>query len=62
MVPGGQWGHNGENNLTCVYIGKNLSTTRKPILIKLGTNDLFFIKGIEICTNKRPDPLQKGDI
>jgi hypothetical protein len=33
----------------------------RPISIKLGTNHVW-IKGILNCSNKGPDPLQRGDI
>jgi hypothetical protein len=39
---------------------KILSRTSKPKLIKLGTNYLW-VKGIQVCSNKGPDSLQRGD-
>jgi hypothetical protein len=36
------------------------SRTSRPNSIKLGTNYLW-AKGIEVCSNKRPGPLQRGD-
>jgi hypothetical protein len=37
-----------------------LSRTSLPISIKLGTN-LSRVKEIQICSNKGPGPLQRGD-
>jgi hypothetical protein len=36
------------------------SITSRPKSIKLGTN-YPWMKGIQVCSNKGPDPLQKGD-
>jgi hypothetical protein len=36
------------------------SRTRRPNSIKLGTN-YSFVKGIQVCSNKGPIPLQRGD-
>jgi hypothetical protein len=39
---------------------KILSKTSRPISIKLCIN-LSWVKGILICSNKGPGPLQRGD-
>jgi hypothetical protein len=47
---------------TYVYIEKKIffCRTRRPILIKLGTKHPY-VTGILNCSNKGPDPLQRGD-
>jgi hypothetical protein len=45
----------------CTEIFKKIfSRTSKPYSIKLGTNYLW-VKGIQVCSNKGPSPLQRGD-
>jgi hypothetical protein len=39
---------------------KIFSRTSRPISVKLGINH-FWVKGILNCSNKGPDPLQRGD-
>jgi hypothetical protein len=39
---------------------KIFSRTCQPISIKLGTNHPW-VKGIQVCTNKGPGPLKRGD-
>jgi hypothetical protein len=39
---------------------KIFSRTSRPISVQLGTN-LPLVKGILNCSNKGPDPLQRGD-
>jgi hypothetical protein len=39
---------------------KIFSRTSQPISIKLSTNHPC-VKGIQICSNKGPGPLQRGD-
>jgi hypothetical protein len=39
---------------------KIFSNTSRPISIKLDTNHSF-MKGIQVCSNNGPDPLQRGD-
>jgi hypothetical protein len=39
---------------------QNHSRTSRPISMKLDTNHAW-VKGILNCSNKGPDPLQKGD-
>jgi hypothetical protein len=62
--PGVGWGHNGENHFyKCLYwkkIFKFFSRTSRQISIKLDTNHPC-IKGIQVCINKRPGPLQRGN-
>jgi hypothetical protein len=54
--------HNRENHIHLFILKKKIfSRTSKPISIKLGTN-LPWVKGLLNCTNKRPVPLQRGDI
>jgi hypothetical protein len=50
----------GKTIFACVYIEKIFSRTARPISIKLSTNHLW-VKGILNCSNKGPDPLQRGD-
>jgi hypothetical protein len=52
----------GKIPFTYIYFGKKsfLARIRRPISIKLGTNNLC-IKGIDVCTNKGPGPLQRRD-
>jgi hypothetical protein len=46
---------------TYVYMKKKIfSRTRRPISIKLSTNDPW-VKGILICSKKGPGPLQRRD-
>jgi hypothetical protein len=42
------------------YIFHFFSRTSKPNSIKLGT-DYPWAKGIQVCSNKGPNPLQRGD-
>jgi hypothetical protein len=39
---------------------KSFSRTGRPKSIKLGT-DYPWVKGIQLCSNKGPGPLQRGD-
>jgi hypothetical protein len=39
---------------------KIFTRTSRPISIRIGTNNVW-VKGILNCSNKGPDPLQRGD-
>jgi hypothetical protein len=43
-----------------IFLKIFFSTTSKPKLIKLGT-DYLWVKGIQVCSNKGPGSVQKGD-
>jgi hypothetical protein len=51
-----------KNTCTCFYIENKYicSRTRRPISIKLCTNNLS-VRGILNCSNLEPGPLQRGD-
>jgi hypothetical protein len=53
-------GHSRENHMYICLYKKKISWTRRPISIKYGTNHPW-VKGILICSNKEPGPLQRGD-
>jgi hypothetical protein len=50
----------GKTIFTYVYIKKIFSRASWPISMKLDKNNAL-VKGILICSNKGPDPLQRGD-
>jgi hypothetical protein len=57
-------GHDREKSFLHLFILEKVvkiffSRTSIPISIKLGTN--LSVKGIQVCSNKRPGPLRRGD-
>jgi hypothetical protein len=61
MVPRGREGpQQGNPYLQAFILKKIFSRTRSPISIKLDTNHPW-VKGVLKCSNKVPDPLQRGD-